>query len=128
MAEKMQPHPRHVPQRTCVACRRVAGKRALIRLVRTEAGVEVDLTGKHAGRGMYLHPNQQCWQAALKGGRIEQALRTKLNAANRQALAAYAATLPETEALPPLVADATGDTPPVAQKATAPEAKARGSA
>lgn len=102
MAVKQQSHPRHVPQRTCVACRRVAGKRALIRLVRTETAVEVDPTGKHAGRGMYLHPNQQCWDAALKGGRIEQALRTKLNAANRQALRDYAATLPEQEELPPV--------------------------
>lgn len=89
--------PRHVPQRTCVACRQVAGKRSLVRLVRTEAGVAVDPTGKQAGRGMYLHQNQQCWQAALKGGRIEQALRTKLTAENRAALAEFMRTLPENE-------------------------------
>lgn len=124
----MQPHSRHIPQRTCIACRRVAGKRALSRLVRIDAEVEVDLTGKRAGRGMYLHPNQQCWQAALKGGRIEQALRTKLSAANRQALAAYAATLPETEALPPLLDDAAGDTPSDARNTPAPETNTRGSA
>ncbi len=94
MAESKQPHLRHVPQRTCVACRQVQGKRALIRLVRTDEGVEIDEKGKRPGRGMYLHPNQQCWQAALKGGRIEQALRVKLSAANRQVLLAYAATLP----------------------------------
>jgi predicted RNA-binding protein YlxR (DUF448 family) len=102
MTAKQQPRTRHVPQRTCIACRRVAGKRALIRLVRTDAGVEVDATGKRAGRGMYLHPNQQCWSAALKGSRIEQALRTKLSAANRQALQVFAATLPASEELPPI--------------------------
>ena len=63
--------------------------------------------GKRPGRGMYLHANQQCWQAALKGGRIEQALRVKLSAANRQALQAYAATLPAREELPD-VPDGTG--------------------
>jgi predicted RNA-binding protein YlxR (DUF448 family) len=94
------PRPRHVPQRTCVACRRVEGKRSLVRLVRTEAGVVVDPGGKLAGRGMYLHQNRQCWQAALKGGRIEQALRTKLSAENRRALADYVQTLPESEELP----------------------------
>lgn len=94
------PRPRHVPQRTCVACRRVAGKRSLVRLVRTEAGVVVDPSGKLAGRGMYLHQNQQCWQAALKGGRIEQALRTKLTAENRAALAEFMRALPESEDLP----------------------------
>lgn len=91
------PRPRHVPQRTCVACRQVEGKRALVRLVRTEAGVVVDPSGKMAGRGMYLHANRRCWQAALKGGRIEQALRTKLSAENRQALAEFMQTLPEGE-------------------------------
>ena len=90
--------PKHVPQRTCIACRKVAGKRSLLRLVRTETGVEIDTTGKLPGRGAYLHPYQVCWQAVLRGGRIEQALRTKLNEENRQALLAYMATLPESEA------------------------------
>ncbi|GIV76015.1 YlxR family protein [Litorilinea aerophila] len=86
--------PKHVPQRTCIACRQVAGKRALVRLVRTEQGVEVDPTGKRSGRGAYLHPYQECWQAALRSNRLEQALRTRISEANRQQLAAYMATLP----------------------------------
>ena len=89
--------PKHVPQRTCIACRKVAGKRSLLRLVRTESGVEVDATGKLAGRGAYLHPYQNCWQAVMRGGRIEQALRTRLSEENRQALLDFMATLPESE-------------------------------
>lgn len=101
-AKKAQPLPRkHVPQRTCIACRRVQGKRSLIRIVRTEvegvARVAVDATGKQGGRGCYLHPNQECWQIALKSGRIEQALRVRLNAEDRAALIAHAQTLPPTE-------------------------------
>ncbi len=92
---------KHVPQRTCIACRNVQGKRSLIRLVRvaeSEAtSVQVDETGKRGGRGCYLHPNQECWQNALRGGKIEGALKTKLSAANKAELAAYAATLPATE-------------------------------
>jgi len=99
MAKKGQGlKPKHVPQRTCIACRQVAGKRALLRLVRTEKGVEVDPTGKLPGRGAYLHPYQNCWQVLLRGGRLEQALRTKLGEENRQALLAYMATLPISEA------------------------------
>jgi predicted RNA-binding protein YlxR (DUF448 family) len=99
MAKKGQGQkPKHVPQRTCIACRQVAGKRALLRLVRTEKGVEVDTTGKLPGRGAYLHPYQNCWQAVLRGGRIEQALRTQLNDEERRALLAYMATLPKSEA------------------------------
>jgi predicted RNA-binding protein YlxR (DUF448 family) len=73
----------------------VQGKRALLRLVRTEQGVEIDPTGKKAGRGAYLHPYQSCWQAALRGNRIEQALRTRLSEQDRQMLQRYMATLPE---------------------------------
>ena len=98
MAQKSRgAKPKHVPQRTCIACRQVAGKRSLLRLVRTEQGIEIDATGKLAGRGAYLHPYQSCWQAVLRGGRIEQALRTRLSEENRQALLEFMATLPESE-------------------------------
>jgi len=71
---------KHIPKRVCIACRQPSGKRELIRLVRTANGVEVDLTGKKAGRGAYLHPDPACWQVVLQSKRIEQALRTALSA------------------------------------------------
>jgi uncharacterized protein len=100
MKQKQPARTRHVPQRTCVACRQVEGKRGLVRLVRSDTGVEVDATGKRPGRGMYLHPDRQCWQNALKGGRIEQALRTKLSQENRQQLLRYMESLPAAEETP----------------------------
>jgi uncharacterized protein len=98
MAQKQQHKPKHVPQRTCIACRQVEGKRSLLRLVRTEKGVEVDATGKKPGRGAYLHPYQLCWRALLQGNRLDQALRTRLSGEDKQRLLAYMATLPESEA------------------------------
>lgn len=99
MAKQQQTRRKHVPQRTCIACREIAGKRGLIRLVRTPEGVQIDLTGKKlAGRGAYLHPQQRCWRQALENRRIEQALRTKLSAADRERLEAFMVTLPETVA------------------------------
>jgi uncharacterized protein len=89
------PRPKHVPQRTCIACRQVAGKRAFVRVVRTAQGIEIDPTGKKAGRGAYLHPTQQCWQAVLTGNRLAQALRTSISAEERAKLLAYAETLRE---------------------------------
>ncbi|MFP3852920.1 MAG: YlxR family protein [Anaerolineales bacterium] len=76
---------RHVPQRTCVGCRQTAGKRALIRLVRTPEGVVVDPTGKLAGRGAYVHQDPACWQSALSGA-LEHALRTRINDEERAQL------------------------------------------
>lgn len=78
---------RRLPQRTCVACRGTTEKRELVRLVRNVEGrVEVDPTGKKAGRGAYLCRRLECWQEALRKDRLSHALRTKLTEADREAL------------------------------------------
>ena len=76
---------KRVPQRSCIGCRQIKAKRELIRLVATGTGVvEIDLSGKKAGRGGYLCPQVECWEAALKKDRLEHALRTKLSQESRQ--------------------------------------------
>ena len=95
--KKQQPRPKHVPERTCVACRAHGAKRALVRVVRlSEDGVAVDETGKQKGRGAYLCRQRVCWNQALKRGALERALRVTLTAEEVVALQAYAAALPET--------------------------------
>ena len=78
---------RHVPQRTCLGCRQVKAKRELIRIVRTSEGnIEIDITGKMAGRGTYLCPNLECWEAGLKGNRLDYALHINLSKDSREQL------------------------------------------
>jgi len=88
---------KHVPQRTCVGCREVQGKRQLVRVVRSSDGrVRIDLTGKQAGRGAYVHVKLDCWQAALTGGRLAHALKVpQIGEADRAELQAYVAALPK---------------------------------
>jgi len=82
---------KHIPRRTCVACRKTEAKRKFVRLVRLLNGeVEVDLTGKKSGRGAYLCPDRQCWEVALKTGKLEYALRTSLKPENKEKLVSYA--------------------------------------
>ncbi|MGD0205017.1 MAG: YlxR family protein [Dehalococcoidia bacterium] len=89
-----KPRPRHIPQRTCVACRHTTAKRELVRIVRTPQGtVEVDPTGKKSGRGAYLCKAQQCWQLALKKERLDHALKAKLTSQEKEALLEYARSL-----------------------------------
>jgi predicted RNA-binding protein YlxR (DUF448 family) len=89
--------PKHVPIRTCVACRQTSVKRALVRLVRDPAGVvDIDPTGKRNGRGAYLCPGRQCWELALRRGALARALKTTLRPEDRERLLQYSATLPET--------------------------------
>ena len=88
--------PRHVPERSCIACRAKRPKRELVRIVRTPDGrVAVDETGKRNGRGAYLCRRRSCWERALKRGSLARALRVPITAEMAEALRAYAATLPE---------------------------------
>jgi uncharacterized protein len=84
---------KHVPQRTCVGCREVLPKRKMIRLVKTSDGVQIDPTGKLAGRGAYLHDRRDCWERGLKGA-LGHALKTSLTEADRARLEEFMKTLP----------------------------------
>ncbi len=83
---------KHVPQRTCIACRETRGKRELVRIVYTDR-LEIDLSGKKPGRGAYLCHRRACWEGALAKGRLEHALRAKISSADRQTIEDYARTL-----------------------------------
>lgn len=83
---------KHVPQRTCVGCREVLPKRTMIRIVRTTGGVQIDPTGKLAGRGAYLHDRSECWEQGLKGT-LSHALKTTLTETERAKLEDFMSTL-----------------------------------
>ena len=85
---------RHTPTRTCVGCRETLAKRNLIRIVRTPEGVQVDRTGKIAGRGAYLHDRRSCWETALRGP-LEKALKTDISSADLEALQTFMIDLPD---------------------------------
>ena len=85
---------KHIPQRTCVACREVNEKRSLIRLVRTPDGVAIDMTGRMPGRGAYLHDSKECWEKALKRGVLARSLKTELSQENMEMLQAFMDKLP----------------------------------
>ncbi|MFZ3078085.1 MAG: YlxR family protein [Bellilinea sp.] len=84
---------KHIPQRTCVGCRQVMPKRNLIRVVRSPKGVSIDLTGKTAGRGAYLHDKKSCWESALKGA-LNHALKIELTEQDRDVLIHFMESLP----------------------------------
>ena len=84
---------RHVPLRTCVACRAKTDKRQLVRIVRGTSGEAApDATGKAPGRGAYLCPRLECWEAGIGKSRLGRALKLEkgLPADAKRALMAYA--------------------------------------
>lgn len=94
MPKAKGPRARHVPQRTCIACREVQAKGALVRVVRTAEGVFADPSGKLDGRGAYLHARRICWERGLQHN-LGAALRTELSAEDKQRLSEYFSALPE---------------------------------
>jgi uncharacterized protein len=82
------PSAKRGPQRTCVACRTVRAKQELVRIVRTpENTIELDVSGKKAGRGAYLCKVPECWKLVLDGNNLERTLKTKFTQEEREKLA-----------------------------------------
>jgi predicted RNA-binding protein YlxR (DUF448 family) len=75
-----------------VGCREVLPKRKMIRIVRAAEGVQIDPTGKLAGRGAYLHDRRECWERGLKGA-LGHALKTTLTPEDRARLEEFMNTL-----------------------------------
>jgi len=80
---------KHIPQRTCVVCRRTFPKRELNRIIRSPEGdIFYDPSGKAPGRGAYLCHDLACWEKAISGPILARALKIQLTPAHRAALQA----------------------------------------
>jgi len=67
---------RKIPKRMCIGCQEMKIKKELIRIVKTpENDMDIDPTGKKSGRGAYICPKKDCLEKAIKGNRIERALK-----------------------------------------------------
>ncbi len=78
MTKQAHARKKHIPMRSCIACRKSFPKRELIRLVYTPEGVQVDLTGKAAGRGAYICNQPECRMRAMNAKVLSDALRVSL--------------------------------------------------
>jgi predicted RNA-binding protein YlxR (DUF448 family) len=63
-----------VPERTCIGCGRKASRSDLVRLRATPGGPRLDPRRCGPGRGAWLCPTPQCFDAAVKRRRFAGAL------------------------------------------------------
>ncbi|WP_102191847.1 YlxR family protein [Microbacterium aurantiacum] len=63
------------PVRTCVGCRTRASRSALLRVVSQNNILIIDERAVLPGRGAWLHPTQECMDAALRRRAFARALR-----------------------------------------------------
>ena len=70
-----------IPQRQCVGCREMKGKKELIRVVRSaEGNVSLDFSGRSPGRGAYVCPSASCLARARKSRALERAFEVSIPA------------------------------------------------
>jgi predicted RNA-binding protein YlxR (DUF448 family) len=66
----------HIPERTCVGCKRRRRRGSLIRIVRTaHRDVVIDASGKMDGRGAYICRLAECFEKARKKKAFARSLR-----------------------------------------------------
>ena len=69
-----------IPQRTCIGCNSKKDKKDLIRVVKNKEGeINIDLTGKKDGRGIYLCKSEECLNKAIKNKRISRTFEMEIN-------------------------------------------------
>ena len=62
-----------IPMRTCIACRTSKPKKELIRVVKFNEEIKLDLTGKANGRGAYVCNDVECIKKLKKGKLLNRA-------------------------------------------------------
>ena len=67
-----------IPMRTCVVTREKFPKNELIRVVNTQDGIVVDLTGKVNGHGVYLKKDENVINDAKTKHILDRALEVKV--------------------------------------------------
>ena len=81
MTERMDTAAKNKHERTCIGCGKRSSKGDFYRIVRkSDSSVCFDATNRAAGRGAYVC-SLVCYEAALRGRKLQRALRVSLDSA-----------------------------------------------
>ena len=68
-----------IPQRTCIGCGESKSKKDLIRIVKQEEDISLDITGKKNGRGAYICNNVECLEKAIKTKGLDRSFKMQVS-------------------------------------------------
>lgn len=69
---------KHVPERTCICCRKKFPKNELLRIVRNGSDFSVDETSKSDGRGAYFCGSEECKNKLIKSRALNRAFKQEV--------------------------------------------------
>ena len=67
-----------IPMRKCTGCGEMKEKKAMMRVLKCEEGIVLDVTGKKNGRGAYLCKSAECFAMAVKNKGLERSLKVQI--------------------------------------------------
>lgn len=67
-----------IPLRKCTGCNEMKDKRSMMRILKCDEGIVLDLTGKKNGRGAYLCKSAECFAKAVKSKGLERSLKVQI--------------------------------------------------
>ncbi len=70
---------KHIPQRTCICCRKKFAKEQVLRIVKYNGQFLIDENQKHDGRGAYFCGSEECQKKLLKSRGLDRAFKEKVN-------------------------------------------------
>ncbi len=69
----------HIPERTCIVCRKKSQKENFIKIVKNKANeVLIEKQQKLDGRGAYICRNEECVTKAIKSKALNRAFKTEI--------------------------------------------------
>lgn len=67
-----------IPLRQCVGCGEMKSKKDMVRILKTDDGLCLDVTGKKNGRGAYVCKSGECLKLARKNKGLERSFKAGL--------------------------------------------------
>ncbi|MCL2865427.1 MAG: YlxR family protein [Lachnospiraceae bacterium] len=68
-----------IPMRKCVGCGEMKPKSALLRVIKKEGRLDLDITGKENARGAYVCRFHECFEKAVKNKGLERSLQQAIS-------------------------------------------------
>lgn len=70
-----------LPKRLCIGCMEMKDKKELLRIVKSEEDISLDITGRKNGRGAYICNNKECFEKAFKKHGLERSFKMNISKA-----------------------------------------------
>ncbi len=71
---------KHIPERTCIVCRKKSDKENFVKIVKNKSGqIAIERDEKLDGRGAYICKSKECLMSARKSKALSRVFKTQID-------------------------------------------------